>query len=100
MNWAAHLLGLDSASGSWYLWWSGAGADLGELAIVGGLFAHYKRHTCHVNHPQFCWRPGTHPVDGSPFRVCGRHHPQVPDLISAQHIADTHNASNQGGCSP
>lgn len=32
-----HLLGLDSASGAWYLFWSGLGSDLGELALVGAI---------------------------------------------------------------
>lgn len=89
-HWLAHILGLDNASGPIYLAWSGPGADLGEFAIVGALFTHYKRHTCHVDTPRFCWRPGIHPVAGTPFRACGRHHPTVPDRISAEHIAQAH----------
>ena len=95
MTWLAHILGLDNASGAWYLAWSGFGSDLGEFAIVGALFAHYKRHTCHVDSPRFCWRPGTHPVVGSPFRTCRRHHPAVPDRVSAEHIAGA--ATDEGG---
>lgn len=90
MNWIGHFFGLDNGSGPIYLAWSGAGADLGELAIVGGIFAHYKRHTCHVDTPRFCWRPGVHPVTGTPFKTCRRHHPTVPDQISADHIAEAH----------
>jgi len=90
MTWLVHVLGLDNASGMPYLAWSGVGGDLGYLAVVGALVAHYKRHTCHVNSPRFCWRPGTHPVEGTPFRACRRHHPTVPDQISADHIADAH----------
>lgn len=87
MHWLVHLLGLDDPSGHWYMWWSGPGSDLGELAILGALFSLYRRHTCHVNSPRFCWRPGTHPVPGTPFRTCARHHPAVPDRISGDHIA-------------
>ena len=90
MTWLAHILGLDNASGMPYLAWSGAGGDLGYLAVFGALVAHYKRHTCHVNSPRFCWRPGTHPVEGTPFRACRKHHPAVPDRITADHIADAH----------
>lgn len=90
MSWLSHILGLDNGSGPIYLAWSGAGADLGELALVGALVAHYKRHTCHVNSPRFCWRPGVHPVANAPFKTCRRHHPTVPDRISADHIAEVH----------
>jgi len=87
VNWLAHVLGLDSGSGYWYMWWSGMGSDLGELAIIGTLAAHYKRHLCHVDHPKRCWRPAIHPVPGTPFKTCKRHHPQVPARISAAGIA-------------
>lgn len=90
MHWLAHLLGLDNMSGPWYGFWSGFGSDLGELAIFGGLFATYRRHTCHVDHPRFCWRPGVHPVEGTPYRACKKHHPAVPDKVSAEHIAAAH----------
>lgn len=99
MYWLGHVFGLDNASGHWYLMWSGVGSDLGEFAIVGALFAHYKRHTCHVDSPRFCWRPGTHTVAGTPYRACARHHPTVPAQISADHIADAHDAASEGGTS-
>jgi hypothetical protein len=86
----AHVLGLDDSSGRVYLWWSGVGSDLGEVAIVGALVAHVRRHTCHVDHPRFCWRPATHPVAGTPYRTCKKHHPAVPERVSADHIADAH----------
>ena len=90
MTWLWHFLGIDNASGNAYLAWSGFGSDIGEFAILGALVAHYKRHTCHVDSPRFCWRPGTHPVAGTPFRVCRVHHPAVPGQITADHIADAH----------
>lgn len=42
-----HVLGLDDASGPWYLFWSGFGSDASKLAILGGL-AHMWRH--HLRH--------------------------------------------------
>lgn len=71
-TWLAHVLGLDDASGRWYAWWSGAGSDLGELALTGGVLAVVRRHTCHVHR---CWRVGRHPVAGTGHVVCRRHHP-------------------------
>lgn len=87
MGWLAHVLGLDNGSGRPYLWWSGAGSDLGEVAILGGLAAGYKRHACHVDR---CWRFGIHPVAGTPFKACRKHHPAVPNKVTAAHVAEAH----------
>ncbi len=54
MGWLAHILGLDSASGPWYLWWSGAGSDLGELTILVVVWRHLN---CHE---PGCWRLARH----------------------------------------
>lgn len=72
MHWLNHVLGLDNGSGGWYLLWSGFGANFGELAIVGSLIAGVRHHNCHVRK---CWRVGRHPVAGTAFVVCRRHHP-------------------------
>jgi hypothetical protein len=47
-HWFLHFFGLDSASGTAYLAWSGALSDLGELAIIGGLITVYRKHVCEV----------------------------------------------------
>jgi hypothetical protein len=86
-----HVLGLDP--GYWNMFWSGFGANFGEFAILGGLFAHYKRSTCHVDSPKFCWRPGVHPVAGTPYRTCKRHHPAVPDRVTAAAVVEAHTRS-------
>jgi hypothetical protein len=84
VRWLAHWLGLDDGSGRIYLFWSGPGSDLGELAIIGGLVSVARRHRCHV---RGCWRIGRHPVDGTVFVVCARHHPQgapsAADIVRA-----------------
>lgn len=67
--WLMHVLGLDNASGAPYLAWSGVGGDLGYLAIIGTLI---RRHNCHVHG---CLRVGRHPVTGTDYVVCRRHHP-------------------------
>lgn len=71
-GWLLHVLGLDSASGTAYLAWSGALSDLGELAIIGGLIGIYRKHNCHVRR---CPRLGRFPVEGTAFVVCRHHHP-------------------------
>ena len=48
---------------------SGFGSDLGEVTIVAGLLAIYRKHVCHKDG---CWRISRHTVNGSPW--CNRHH--------------------------
>lgn len=76
----AHILGLDDASGHWYLWWSGIGADLG---LIGGAIALYRRHNCEV---QRCWRIGKH-ATAAGHHLCRRHHPDGPLTAAQAHAA-------------
>jgi hypothetical protein len=85
MHWFAQLLGLNSPTGHAYAWWSGAGSDLGELAIIGGLVAAYRKHTCHVHR---CWRFARHRVEGTPYVCCAKHHPDVPARVTHNHIIE------------
>lgn len=68
-SWLLHFLGLDSASGTAYLAWSGVLSDLGEVALIGAVLGAYRKHNCHQRR---CWRIGRHVVDGTPY--CNRHH--------------------------
>ena len=83
MHVIAHLLGIDNESGPWYAFWSGFGSDLGEIAIMGSLLALVRRHNCHV---KGCPRLGRHPVAGTTWTVCRRHHPDGHP--SAQDVQD------------
>lgn len=87
----AHWLGLTDASGPWYLWWSGIA---GDLPMFGALWLLYRRHTCHARR---CWRLGLHPVDGTGFTVCRRHHPSHhdPKRYTAARIAQAHKEAQQ-----
>lgn len=83
--WLLHFLGLDSASGPAYLAWSGAGGDLGELAVVGALLTVVRKHNCEVRR---CWRLGRHKTAAG-HQVCRRHHPDGPLTAAAgknQHL--------------
>jgi hypothetical protein len=72
MNWLLHFLGMDDLTGPYYGFWSGIGSDLGELAVVGALAGLLRKHNCHVRR---CWRIGRHPVEGTLWVVCAKHHP-------------------------
>jgi hypothetical protein len=75
-----HVLGLDDASGRWYLWWSGVGADLGYLAVVAGL---YRRHNCEIHR---CPRLARHQTNAG-HHTCRRRHPDGPLTVEAAHAA-------------
>jgi hypothetical protein len=76
-HWFLHFTGSDNVSGPWYGFWSGFGSDIGELGIIGGLIHSARSHTCHVKR---CWRIGHLKLDGTPFTVCTKHHPQGQQL--------------------
>lgn len=94
MNGLGHVLGLDNPSGAWYLFWSGPGSDISELALLGGIIGLLRKHNCAVHG---CWRIGRHSVFDPQTQVqhcvCRRHNPQ--GRITAQHI-DNIVATQQG----
>lgn len=92
MHWLAHVLGMDDLSGPFYGFWSGAGSDLGELAIVGSMLGVYRKHNCHV---RGCWRIARHQIAGTDWVVCRRHHPDLPNR--APTATDITAATPQGG---
>jgi hypothetical protein len=69
MQLLAHILGLDDASGRWYSFWSGIFGDASILSVPAMAM---RRHNCHVKR---CPRLGRHPVAGTTWTVCRRHHP-------------------------
>lgn len=89
-----HWLGLDSASGPAYLAWSGAVSDLGELALIGGIIALVRKHTCEVHR---CWRIGRHDTAAG-HTVCRKHHPDGP--LTAAHVAAAHEAAKAAPYNP
>lgn len=64
----AHLLGLDDASGAWYLFWSGFGAD---LVYLGALATALRKINCQTHG---CWRVGRHLNPDTGAHMCRRHH--------------------------
>jgi hypothetical protein len=45
---------------------------LADITLLGGAYAILRHHNCHV---KGCWRVGRHPVTGTSYVVCRRHHP-------------------------
>ena len=81
------LQGNRGESGGWYGWWSGFGGATQNFTLAGGALIVYRHKNCHVHR---CWRLGRHPVDGTPYVTCRRHHPTISGPVTAQDIADAH----------
>lgn len=71
LHWLAVHLGIVNESGPYYGFWSGSGSDIGELALLGGVFGLYWHHTCHTDG---CYWPGRHPANiaGRDVKLCKR----------------------------
>lgn len=87
MHWFLHLIGADNTSGLQYGFWSGFGSDIGEFVLIGGVIGAYRKHNCHV---KGCWRIGLHPVEGTPYITCRKHHPSIPSKVTSEHISLMH----------
>lgn len=92
-HWLAMHTGSLNTSGAPpdYNFWSGFGSDIGEIAIIGGLISIYRKHNCHV---KGCWRIARHPVTGTDYIVCRKHHPL--DDPTHQEVIDAHRAVTGG----
>lgn len=89
MGWLGYLLGLDDATGPFYLFWSGVGAN---LSVLGAVWVLLRKHQCHVHR---CWRIARVPA-GS-YLVCHRHHPGLVDSAPTtdeliQHVEEVNDA--------
>jgi hypothetical protein len=89
-HWLEHWLGMDNLSGPIYGFFSGSGSDIGQVTLVGGVAMMVRKHNCHVHG---CWRVGRHPIAGTPYVVCRKHHPD--DAPTAQDVAEAHAAAQQ-----
>ena len=73
--------------------WGGAGSDLGEITLLGGMIALYRKHACHTG---WCLRFGHHDftdaATGVSYRLCRKHHPAHPGSrqLTRLHIARVH----------
>jgi hypothetical protein len=79
-HWLAVHTGTVNESGIYYGFWSGFGADLGEVTLITtvglGVYTGVRKANCHT---KGCWRIGHHQLDGTPYHLCAHHHPDVPE---------------------
>ncbi len=66
-------------SGRGYAFWSGAGSDVGEVAILGGIAMFWRKHNCHVYR---CWRLSWHPSPDHGHPICRHHHPDAKRITA------------------
>ncbi len=97
MNWLLHWLavhtGTVNESGPYYGFWSGFGSDLGEVALIGALITGFKHVNCHV---KGCPRIGHYTVEGTPYKVCRKHHPEMDDKApTVEQVHAAHQAAKE-----
>ena len=69
---------------------SGAGSDLGEIALITGIWGNaillWRKNTCHYT--WWCWRHPHHQVADTNYFVCTHHspknHPTVKEAVAAE----------------
>lgn len=82
LHWLGNWMGLENASGPIYSFWSGIFGDASILAVP---FVIWRTRNCHVHG---CIRLGKHPVKGTQYKVCRKHHPDghlTHDKVLADH---------------
>ena len=74
-------------SGNSYNFWSGIGSDFGEITLITAVIMWYIHNQCHVTS---CHKIGKHPFKH--YKLCRKHHPDVPNRITHLHIKQLHKA--------
>jgi hypothetical protein len=87
-HWLSHGTGSYDTPGvaHHYNFFSGSGSDISELTIAASLASStvilWRAHTCHRY--WWCWRHGNYNLDGTPYKLCSKHHPDdVPSVAEA-----------------
>lgn len=74
-----------------YQWWSGMGANFGEVTVIGLGITAWRHINCAA--PR-CPRRGTHPTADGQHKLCRKHHPDLPDRkLSLAEIHRRHHAA-------
>jgi hypothetical protein len=67
------FFGIRNEAGPGYGFWSGFA---GDLTLITGATVYLRHRNCHV---KGCKAIRTHPVLGTPYIACRKHHPHIPD---------------------
>lgn len=62
--------------GRGYQFWSGIAGCFISLGLLSGGITAYRHINCHA---PWCPRRGVHPTADGQFRLCRKHHPDLPD---------------------
>jgi hypothetical protein len=76
-----YIIGVWPADTRWAAFWEGFGS--GPIAWLSIPLAYVWHQRCHE--PR-CYRLGRHPVDGTPFKACRKHHPTLHGKPSKGHM--------------
>jgi hypothetical protein len=86
-HWLLSVTGVNDEAGRWYAFWSGFGANFGEVTLLAGVLAAWHRVNCHT---KGCPRIGRQLVAGTTLVVCRKHHPDGKP--TPEHILELHRA--------
>lgn len=80
LHWIAVHTGVSAPNNPvYYNFWSGFGSDLGEATLIAtitvGVYTGFRKVNCHA---KGCPRIGHHALEGTPYHLCSKHHPDVP----------------------
>jgi hypothetical protein len=82
-----------------YNFWSGIGADVGEITLIVSLISGIVWFRTHFQcHEETCRKVGMHHVPGTPYRTCWHHHPVLSahkrGKVPLERIRAAHAAAN------
>ena len=83
IHWFWHWTGAKTGTGHAYLEWSGFLSIW--IPLIAASLVYWRHNTCHQHR---CVRIGKHPIVGTPYTVCRRHHPEMPDRSHHTEIKD------------
>lgn len=88
-NWFWHPLGYCTGPNcKGYQFWSGIVGDIGEVTLIGSAVLLFRHVNCHA---PWCWRRGVHPTADGMFKLCRKHHPDLPNKkLTLQEIHARH----------
>jgi hypothetical protein len=97
-HWLAYATGSYNTQGVAHNYnaFSGSLSDVGQLTLVASLVAStillWRVHTCHGY--WWCWRHGHYNLEGTPYKVCAKHHPD--DVPTAKEAMSAAKAASNG----